>query len=112
MTKVEFTTYNPKGEEVGAGKTFLKNGKLVRRDHKTFTNGKVTYEFRVKFQYDENGQVHTIQETNEDGEVKKYTYKYLEFDDQNNWIKRLDYVDDISETPQKLVTRTYTYYEK
>jgi len=110
-SKLEFTSYDKNGEIIAQGTSFLENDKVIRRDYKVIDDGKVSFEFRMQFEYNEKGDIKSMREETEDGEVKKYAHKYLEFDDQNNWIKRLDYVDDISETPDKIIIRSYEYYK-
>ncbi|MEM6718138.1 MAG: hypothetical protein AAF611_02380 [Bacteroidota bacterium] len=109
-TKVEFVSYDENGEEIAMGKTYLKDGKIVRREFKTLYNGRIEYELRVKFMYDANGRSTAIEQSYGEGESKTTKFEYLEFDKQNNWTKRLDFVDDNTETPEKIVTRTYEYY--
>ncbi len=110
-SKLEFTNYDEDGNIKVQGTTFLEDHRIVRRDHKIFTNGKVTYEIRVNYECNEKGHVSSMKQTDEDGKITISKFEYLEFDDQNNWTKRLDYLGDDSKTPTKIVIRTYDYYE-
>ncbi|WP_298512926.1 hypothetical protein [uncultured Kordia sp.] len=110
-SKVEYILYDEDGKEVGSGKTFLENGRISRRDYKEFSDGKTIFEIRMKFKHNEDGLVSALEQTDEDGNVENYRYEYLEFDDQNNWTKRLNYNVDDSKMPERLVIRNYDYYE-
>lgn len=57
--------------------------------------------------YDEKGNKIESNEYNSDGSLySKWTYKY-EFDKQGNWIKRIDFKDEI---PEFILEREYEYY--
>ncbi len=112
-TKIEFTSYaSYKDElvEVAVGTLYLKNGKRIRRDFKTLHDGEVEYEVSMKFLYTKNGMTSGIEKTYPDGNSVTVKLQYLEFDDQNNWTKRLDYSSKEDTIPKKIVIRTYEYY--
>ena len=57
--------------------------------------------------YDEKGNKIESNRYNSDGSLYiKWTYKY-EFDKQGNWIKRIDFKDEI---PEFILEREYEYY--
>ena len=57
--------------------------------------------------YDEKGNNIEVNWYNSDGSLaSKWTYKY-EFDKQGNWIKRIDFKDEI---PEFILEREYEYY--
>ena len=113
-TKIEFTSYEPyEGEliEVSKGTDYLKDGKPVGSDLKTLYNGEVNYEVQKKFLYDENGFLVGIKKSFPVGDDEIEKFEYTEFDDQNNWTKRLYYEDEDSKTPHKIIIRSYEYYK-
>lgn len=109
-TKFEFTSYDIHGKETAKGECFLKDDRVIRRDYKILDNGRVLQEIRIKFNFNAEGLPSSLEQTNPDGTVSKNAFKYIEFDDQNNWTKRLDYASEDSKTPDMIVIRTYEYY--
>ena len=108
---IEFVRYDQKGEITGEGTSFLENGKVIRRDYKVIDKGEALIEFRMRFEYNTKGDISKSYQEDEDGNITSYTYEYVEFDEKKNWIKRLDYSKENSETPEKVVFRTYEYYD-
>lgn len=107
----EFISYDQDGEIIGEGTSFLENDKVIRRDYKVINKGKISIEFRTTFEYNTKGNISALYQKDEKGDTTSYTYKYIEFDEKKNWIKRLDYSQENNEIPEKVVVRTYEYYE-
>lgn len=113
-TKIEFISYELYKEEfieIAKGTAYLENGKAIRSDFKTLYEGEVDYEVQKKFFYDENELVNRIVKSFPIGDDEIEKFEYIEFDDQNNWTKRLYYEDEESKTPKNIVIRSYEYYE-
>ena len=68
---------------------------------------------QFEYQYDEKGLVMESMEQRQGqrSEIKKKSYKYLEFDKNDNWTLRLEYQND-EEMPVQLIRRVYKYDTK
>ncbi|MEM6686755.1 MAG: hypothetical protein AAF617_13310, partial [Bacteroidota bacterium] len=98
------------GKERGRGKCILKDDKMLQREFEILEEGEVKYKIQIKFKYNDDGLPSSIEQTDQDGNITKNIFKYLEFDDQNNWTKRLDYSSEATGNPDKVAIRTYEYY--
>ncbi|WP_298512931.1 hypothetical protein [uncultured Kordia sp.] len=110
-TELEFVSYDPDGNEVGTGKLFYKDGKIIKRNFKTLYKGRVEFEVEMKFLRDENGMTTAIEKKYPDGGVVTTKFEYVEFDEHDNWTKRFSYTPEDSERPEKIAIRTYEYYK-
>ncbi|MEM6718139.1 MAG: hypothetical protein AAF611_02385 [Bacteroidota bacterium] len=112
-TKLKFVNFDTEGNKTSKGVSFMENGRIVKQDITLFSSyaGGERKKILVYFEYDEYGRMISQKQTRGDGEIEYHSiYKFTEFDENNNWTKRLDYSEDNSETPNKVVTRTYEYY--
>jgi len=64
--------------------------------------------WRYTYKYDEKGNLIEWNRYDSDGSLyTQWTYKY-EFDEQGNWIKRVEFENEI---PQFILIREYEYYK-
>lgn len=130
--KVEYKEYNSDGilEEEYTWK-YNDNGNIIEKYRYNF-DGKLEKEYTWKYddngnlvefniynsdgkleeyiilEYDDNGNLVEDIWYNSDGSIyKKYTYKF-KFDKKNNWIERIEYIDD---TPNSIIEREIEYYQ-
>jgi hypothetical protein len=110
--------YDEKGnqiEETYYGSSGSLNWRLTYKyDEKGNQIEKNSYEsdgsldWRVTFKYDEKGNQIEKNSYESDGSLDtQWTYKY-EFDEQGNWIKRVEFENEI---PQFILIREYEYYK-
>jgi hypothetical protein len=110
-TEFAYVSYDEDGKKISIGKIFLKNDKAERQELEMDWGGDANKKIIVEYKYDENGNISSLKQTDDKGEVMTHdVYKYTEFDDQNNWIERLEYSKDDSDKPSQLCIRVYEYY--
>jgi hypothetical protein len=111
--KQEFVVINNKGKKTSEGKMLSKNDRIIKQKYKTFEEDVFggEKEYLVSFEYDENGNMVSRQLQDSKGAVDYfYRYEYVDFDDNNNWTKRLDFKSQESKKPENVVIREYIYY--
>lgn len=109
--ELEFIAYDEDGEKSTQGKSYFDNNRVIRQEYQTFEDNKVKEEYTVVFEYDKNGNLISQKQTDKKGEITYYLkFKYLAFDENKNWTKRLDYDSEEGEEPEKIVIREYEYY--
>ncbi|PTX60890.1 hypothetical protein C8N46_10546 [Kordia periserrulae] len=101
------------GELLSKNISYVENKLVSRREiyvyDESFENDQL--KFISEFTYDDNQNLIKYLQFTGKEETASYTYKYLEFDDQGNWTKRLEYnTQNDSSTPDKITIRTYEYY--
>jgi hypothetical protein len=108
-----FVSYSDDGRKLSEGNTFFKNNAVIKQELEVFDrSGEVMDKIVVTFKYDKKGNLISQKQTNGNGDVPFYfQYKYLEYDAQNNWTKRLDYSQEGEPNiPERMAIRTYEYY--
>lgn len=109
--ELEFVVYDKNGEKTSQGKSLFKNNRIYSQEYQTFEDGKIENEYKTTFEYDKNENLISQKQTNKKGEISFFTkFKYLSFDNNNNWTKRLDYDPENEEEPKTIVIREYEYY--
>ena len=92
------------------------NGVKMHSLTKKITNGKVTKQalrldngyIIVELEYDKNGNLILVRLI-DGGETHITRYKHLAFDEQGNWIKKMEFSNDDDE-PDSLIIREITYF--
>ncbi len=81
---------------------------IIHRYRPIGNTDSIGYQSRYEYTFDERGEEVTRNLVSPEGQIRaKVLYTY-EYDDHNNWIRRLETVDD---EPSVFKVRTYTYYE-
>ncbi|MFK7750623.1 MAG: hypothetical protein AB8B65_19690 [Kordia sp.] len=107
----KFTDIGIDGEKKLMGKFWYKNGRVIKHSMQFFEEGKKRREQITLYEYDMKGNFkRRIDEGVIGGKSIIETYRYLEFDDQDNWTKRLNYTGAGRKKPNKISIRTYEYY--
>ena len=111
-SKLVFMNYDLDGNKTGEGVTLMENGLIVKQEVEYLLDDGSTDKFITTYQHDENGNVIRQKQTNKAGDLTfDFRYEYLEFDEQNNWTKKLEYSEDVEE-PGGIVIRKYEYYRQ
>ncbi|MGH1388212.1 hypothetical protein [Kordia sp.] len=111
-TEITYSSYDEDGKKISMGKTYLENDRAVRREIFMEGSGDTQEEIIIEFEYDENGNISSTKQTDRKGKIMSdNVFKYTKFDEHNNWTERLEYSKENSDTPQKIVHRTYEYHE-
>ena len=107
--EIDFESFNSSGEKTGHGKYIREGGKIMKQIY-TFTQYSDEVEtYTISFEYDKKGNPIYQKQTNKKGEIVSYVkFEYLDFDEKNNWIKRLMYEDD--DNPKNIAIREIEYY--
>jgi hypothetical protein len=108
---LEFDVFNKEGEKISQGKSLFKNNRIYNQEYQIFEDGKIENEYKVEFEYDKDWNLISQKQTNKKGEITYFIKsKYLAFDKNHNWTKRLDYDSANEEEPKTIVIREYEYY--
>ena len=106
---VEEQTYDEKGtlirKEVHEYISDLLSRKTISERKVYYSSYGDMYEIEKSYKYNDNKDV-TEQEVTKRGNVTTYTFEY-EYDDKNNWIKRIQYRNN---KPKAIVEREIVYY--
>jgi len=95
------------GLKVGSGKVFKENGKKI----KVVWNGENGKENITEWEHNEDGNIISEKRTDNERAITFFQkYEYIEFDEKNNWTKRLIYEDDNDMTPKDISIRKIKYY--
>lgn len=107
-----FIVYDKDGEKTIQGNSsYNNNNRIVSQQYQTFESNKIEEEYTVVFEYDKEGNLLSEKETDVKGEIRYFfNFKYLSFDENKNWTKRLDYNYFDGSEPEKVVIREYEYY--
>ena len=109
--ELDFTVFDSDGEKTSQGKSFFKNNRISKQEYQTFEDNKIKNEYSIVFEYDKEGNLISQKQIDKKGETTYFfRYKYISFDDNNNWTKRLDYNSQEGEAPNKITIREYEYY--
>jgi len=111
---VEYKIFNGEG-------TLMSNSIFIKKEMQeeyiqTFTNASPggAYMLRGLVQYDKNGNIISVQERGDQDEqdiwIWHEQYVYLEYDEKNNWTRRLLYLDAGNNKYQYIETRDIQYY--
>ncbi|AXG72035.1 hypothetical protein KORDIASMS9_04297 [Kordia sp. SMS9] len=113
-TKIKFKNLDVKDGITSKGISFIENDRIIRQEIillDSYTPSDKRPKIFLDFEYDSKGRIISQKQTDQDGNVDyQYTFKHVEFDEHNNWTKRLDYDEKDTENPKKVVTRVYEYY--
>jgi hypothetical protein len=110
-TTLEFISFDENGKKNSRGTTFLEGDMVVREEIEFISNDYGNQKIIVEYKYDENGHMSSRKQIEGNGEITIYNrFKFLEFDEHNNWTKRLEYSYKESNMPQKMTIREYKYY--
>lgn len=110
-SEFKFITYNKEGNKTSQGRALYMNNKIKYQDFQSFENNKIVDEYKTTFEYDKYGNLLSRKRSNKKGEITYFIkFKYLSFDKNNNWTKRLEYDSEKSEEPNTIVIREYDYY--
>lgn len=108
---LEFISYNEDGEKITQGKSYFANNRVIKQQYQTFEDNKVKEEFTVVFEYDKDGNLTSQKQTDKKGEITYFLkFEYLDFDENKNWTKRLNYNSEEGAEPTIIVIREYEYY--
>lgn len=114
-TETLYKSYKKGEGQTSESKTFYENDQVKRQEIEIFIDLDRSIKLTSIYSYDENRNVSTIHktqsETDQEDIVTTTTYKYTEFDKNNNWTKRLDYTVETPEIPANIAIRTYKYFE-
>jgi hypothetical protein len=109
--ELESIFYNEDGEITAQGKTYYANDRVIKLQYQTFEDNEVKEEYTVVFEYDKDGNMASQKQMDKKGEITHFLkFKYLAFDENKNWTKRLDYDSEEGEEPKNIVIREYKYY--
>jgi hypothetical protein len=106
---LEFISYNVEGKITTEGKSNFEKNKVINQTYKIYEDDKITNEYTVIFEYNQDGNLISQRQTDKKGEIFFKKFEYLSFDKNKNWLKRLDYKSDKSE-PENIVIREIEYY--
>ncbi len=108
----EFIQYDKDGIKTTQGKSHFAKNRVIKQQYQNFEDSKIKEEFTVVFEYDKDGNLISQKKTDKNGAISySFTFKYLAFDEKNNWIKRHDYDSEKeTEKPDKIVIRKFEYY--
>ncbi len=112
-TKIKFQNSDVKEGITSKGVSFLENDRIVRQEITLLDEypGEERQKIILEFEYDSDGRITSQKQTDQNNVVIfHYTFEYVTFDEHKNWTKRLDYDEEDTKTPRKVVTRTYEYY--
>lgn len=84
--------------------TYYDNGKLKQTTHTPYGGRDILIMLQ---KFDENGELIEYARIAEDTRKGTWTHEYV-YDNQNNWIEKIDYKDG---SPLKMIKRSITYYE-
>ncbi len=79
-------------------------GKIIETSHYNENN---TLSSQYIYKYNDKGMLVEMQKTGENLNYKT-SYVYLDQDRHNNWVKRIEYLDD---KPVRITVRTFEYYK-
>ena len=109
--ELELIAFNEDGEKTSQEKLYFANNRVIKQEYQTFEDDKVKEEYSVVFEYDKNGHLISQKQTDRKGEITYFLkFKYIDFDEKNNWTKRLEYDSEEGEKPENIVIREYEYY--
>ncbi|KAB8154045.1 hypothetical protein EZY14_006305 [Kordia sp. TARA_039_SRF] len=113
--EVKFENISAEGKRLSKGIIYLENGRNKRQEMVLYEgrfDGDDVEKVMTDFIYDKDGNLIRQKNTNDKNEIESdIKYEYLEFDEYNNWTKRLEYsMQNDSSTPDKITIRTYEYY--
>ncbi|MEM6686127.1 MAG: hypothetical protein AAF617_10115 [Bacteroidota bacterium] len=110
--KMVYSTFDKDGYITSKGTLHYKNNKLHRQDIKIFSDDGDTRRIVSVFKHNDAGNLsHQIGLGQQGDTTNILKYEYETFDARNNWTKRLDYPFKGIDSPDKIVIRTYEYYE-
>lgn len=110
-TKIESISFDKNGKKDSRGTTFLEDDMVVREEIEFISNDYGNTKIIAEYKYDENRNITSHKQISEEGEIMLYNrFRFIEFDDHNNWTKRLEYSYKASNIPQKMTIRVYEYY--
>ena len=107
--KIEQNSFNPDGS-LSFKYTYKYDDKGNQIELNSF-NPDDNLDFKLTYKYDDKGNEIERNSFNSDGSLfLKYTYKYT-YDQQGNWIQRIEYkVKNGVEKPSQIAERTIEYY--
>ena len=91
----------------------MENGLVVKQEVDFYDGEELMDHFVSTYEHDDKGNVLVQTQADQDGEnAFYYRFEYIEFDQQNNWTKKLQYDSKDAKEPVGLVIRTYQYFEE
>lgn len=108
--EIEIETFDKNGNKLRVGKMYRSNNKNTKAIFTQYIDGKPAMGHTTTWEYDKNGNIISQKITDKKGQILSYQkYEYIEFDKQNNWIKRLVYNED-DDNPENIIIRELEYY--
>jgi len=105
---IGFSQVDENDDIIGAGTIFMEKGRPIKEIHEA--RGYSDEVLMVLYEYDNKGLVVKQVYVDQEGDTTMYRkYKYLDYDNRRNWIRRLDYHSPLSEQPEYLVIRKIEY---
>ena len=109
--KVRWESYDSEGNVYNKGTSYFENGQMVKQEFTAYTSPTSARILTTVFSYDEDGQLILQKQEDSTGEFRSVSrFEYVEYDDQGNWTKRLNYDSETSTMPAAVTIRTITYY--
>ncbi|WP_298512924.1 hypothetical protein [uncultured Kordia sp.] len=110
--KLVYSTHDKDGTETLKGTMWYENGQLQKQDFEFFDRKETEDKVVTVFKYDKKGNMsHQIQLDTKGDTTSVQKFEYVEFDNHENWTKRMEYPFKDSDAPDRIVIRTYEYYE-
>ncbi|MDD3079938.1 MAG: hypothetical protein PHH37_12665 [Paludibacter sp.] len=109
--KLVFSIFDNDGQKKFVDTVFYKKNKLKKEISIALKNNSIIDAKITMYEYDKNNNIISEKQIKPSGEISFYTkYKYIEFDEKNNWTKRLDFDGKNPEKPELVETRVFKYY--
>jgi len=90
---------------------FYKKNKIRKEISLALKNDSITDVKISIYEYDKKNNIISIKQIKASGEISHYTkYRYIDFDQKNNWTKRLNFDGRNPEEPGVVETRVFEYY--
>ena len=104
-------TFDNNGNKIAGSTTYMNQGLITKYMLELYDAGDLVDRIVTIYQHNDQGNLISEKQTYKEEEKSFfYRYEYLEYDEQNNWTKKLVFDSETESEPSGLITRTYEYY--